>query len=197
MTDINKEVVEKLDAAVLLVKEDGRVILANPTSHRVLGRDLTNENLLTSVLDDDQPIVVGVADSFRRAASTASACRDLLVRHVDDEIRYIWLTVSDNGGSGSPEENRVVLMQDITVPMTESQALQKIFSQVSHDLRSPLTSIAGAAELLLSGRVGAIEGVQRRLVSIVEEGTRKMGTILQRTKTELAQEQAMGGEPGE
>ena len=197
MTDINRQVVEHLEAAVLLVKEDGEVVLANERSVRLLGRDLTHENLATSGLADDLPIVLGVADSFRRAASTATACRDLLVRQDEDEIHYVWVTVSDNGGSGSREECRVVMMQDITAPLTESPALQRIFSQVNHDLRSPLTSIAGAAELLLSGRVGAIEGVQRRLVAIVEEGTQKMSAILTRTKNHLVHGQALGGDPGE
>ena len=197
MTDINRQVVEQLDAAVLLVREDGEVVLANERSVRLLGRDLTHENLATSGLDDDLPIVVGVADSFRRAAATATACRDLLVRQDEDEIHYVWVTVSDNGGSGSREECRVVMIQDITAPLTESPALQRIFSQVNHDLRSPLTSIAGAAELLLSGRVGPIEGVQRRLVSIVEEGTQKMSAILTRTKHHLGKGQVVGGDPGE
>ena len=197
MTDINRQVVENLEAAVLLVKEDGEVVLANERSVRLLGRDLTHENLATSGLADDLPIVLGVADSFRRAASTATACCDLLVRQDEDEIHYVWVTVSDNGGSGSREECRVVMMQDITAPLTESPALQRIFSQVNHDLRSPLTSIAGAAELLLSGRVGTIDGVQRRLVSIVEEGTQKMSAILTRTKNHLVHGQALGGDPGE
>ena len=197
MTDINRQVIEHLDAAVLLVREDGEVVLANERSIRLLGRDLTHVNLATSGLEDDLPIVVGVADSFRRAASTAEACRDLLVRQDEEEIHYMWVTVSDKGGSGGPEECRVVMMQDITAPLTESPALQRIFSQVNHDLRSPLTSIAGAAELLLSGRVGAIDGVQRRLVTIVEEGTQKMSAILTRTKNHLAQGQALGGEGGE
>lgn len=197
MMDNNRQVVEHLDAAVLLVREDGEIVLANQRSIRMLGRDLTRENLMTGAFPDDLPIVLGVADSFRRAASTASACRDLLVRQVDEEIHYVWVTVSDNLGSGNPEEHRVVLLQDITAPLTESPALQRIFSQVNHDLRSPLTSIAGAAELLLSGRVGSIEGVQRRLVTIVEEGTQKMSAILTRTKTTLAHGQVMGGDTGE
>jgi len=197
MTDVNRQVVEQLDAGVLLVREDGLVVLANERSKCLLGADLTHENLANGTLDDQLPIVLGVADSFRRATSTAASCRDLLVRQDEDEVHYVWVTVSDNSGSGDREECRVVMIQDITAPLTESPALQRVFSQVNHDLRSPLTSIAGAAELLLSGRVGPIDGIQRRLVTIVEEGTEKMRAILTRTKKHLAQEQAAGGDPGE
>lgn len=197
MTDINKQVVEQLDAGVLLVREDGVVVLANDRSVRLLGHDLTHENLATGALDDYAPIVLGVAESFRRATTTAASCRDLLVRQEEDAINYVWVTVSDNSGSGNREECRVIMLQDITAPLTESPALQRVFSQVNHDLRSPLTSIAGAAELLLSGRVGPIDGIQRRLVTIVEEGTQKMSAILTRAKQHLAQGQAAGGDAGE
>src|SRR5262245_11703865 len=141
MTDINRQVVDQLDAGLLLVREDGTVVLANERSVRMLGRDLTAENLATGGFHDHLPIVQGVAESFRRAASMAASCRDLVIRQDQDEIHYLWVTVSDNNGSGSPDECRVVMLQDITAPLTESPALQRVFSQVNHDLRSPLTSI--------------------------------------------------------
>ncbi|HEY3176069.1 MAG TPA: histidine kinase dimerization/phospho-acceptor domain-containing protein [Candidatus Polarisedimenticolia bacterium] len=195
MHDVNREVLEEIDAAVVVVGPRGEVLFANRKAATVMEQDLTGSNLIEGAFDDAAPLVAGMVEGYRRARSCRQACRDLLVTTEEAGVRYYWVTVSGGSAAAQPEGPRVVMLQDISEPLTESPAIRKVFSQVNHDLRSPLTSIAGAAELLLSGRVGVVDGVQRRLVRIVEEGSQKMSAILARTKTDLAQEsQAAGGQ---
>jgi signal transduction histidine kinase len=72
--------------------------------------------------------------------------------------------------------------------------VRAVFSQVNHDLRSPLTSIGGATELLMSGRVAEMDAMQRRLLAIIEESVKKMSEILARTKARLSERQAASTE---
>jgi nitrogen fixation/metabolism regulation signal transduction histidine kinase len=195
MDDLNRQVLDGLDAAVLVVDGRGEVLFANIKAAAALGRDLTGANLREGDFEEDTPLVGAVVESYRCAGSNREACRNLLISTEEEAVRYLWVTVSGVEAGQESCGPRVVMLQDISEPLTESPAIRKVFSQVNHDLRSPLTSIAGAAELLLSGRVGTVDGVQRRLVRIVEEGSQKMSAILARTKNELAQEkQAAGGE---
>lgn len=198
MTDeLNRQVVESIGAAVLLVGGSGRVVLANAASHGLFQRDLTGAHLTQDDLEAELPLIGAMTDTYRRSLS-AGTCRELSILQEDDEVRYLWMTVTPADGTGrSGGAARVVALVDVTEALAGAPALRAVFSQVSHDLKSPLTSISGAAELLLSGRVGALEGVQRKLVGIIEEGTRKIAELLARTKTRLAGQQAVVGETRE
>jgi signal transduction histidine kinase len=92
------------------------------------------------------------------------------------------MIASPHAGNGV-EGAWVVELTPITQPLTASGALHKVLSQVRHDIRSPLTSIKGAAELLLSGRIGAPDAPQRRMLGIIEEGVRRVNDVLDRTKS--------------
>src|SRR5262249_37170300 len=116
--------------------------------------------------------------------------RELIASTDETGSHFYWVTVTGPASGGTSGDGRLITVLDISEPVMEGPSISRIFSQISHDLRSPLTSITGAAELLLSGRVGAMEPAQRRLVTIVEEGSRKMSAILARTKSELAQAEA-------
>lgn len=51
-------------------------------------------------------------------------------------------------------------------------------SMISHDLRSPLSSIAGSVELLLDEDAGRLTGDQQRYLGIVERNSRRVGRMV-------------------
>jgi len=192
MNDVIKQVIEGLEAALLLIDADSRVLFLNERACTLLGRDLTGTRLDSDSFVDDLPLVEAVAGVYRRAEG---AGRELLTSTDEGGSHFYWVTVAPTvapTAGAAASRRRVIAVVDISAPLMEAPAIRKVFSQVNHDLRSPLTSIAGAAELLLSGRVGTLEPVQRRLVTIVDEGSRKMGELLTRTKTDLLRAEAAG-----
>lgn len=193
MSDLNRRVVEGFDAAILLIDTTGRVVLANGKSSQLLGRDLTGSDFVVERLEDDLPLLETVANLYRESVSNHRSGRELIATTDANGSHFYWATVTQSEGAGGAGQDRVIVVLDISEPVMEGPAIRKVFSQISHDLRSPLTSIAGAAELLQSGRVGVMEPVQARLVRIVEEGARKMGEILAATKGALAEAGAVGG----
>lgn len=190
MSDTDRQVLEGLQAAVLLADAGDQVLFANTHAAALLGRDLTGAKLMSASFEDDSALLVDLVENYRAAAGNSGACQQLLVATQDDgSPRYFWLDVSPLKPRAAAGR-RLITLTDISTPLTAFPTVRKVFSQVNHDLRSPLTSIAGAAELLLSGRVGSVEGIQRKLVTIIEEGSKKMSAILARTKRRLAEEGA-------
>ncbi len=193
MKDINSQVVAGIDDVLILTDDAGKVLFANPSASRLFGRDLTGTKLRPEEVDDDPPIVASVVRGYRAAREGSGPHRELVSATTAEGPRYYWLSVhpAQSGGSG-----RLLTLADITESLSGSPSLQRVFSVVNHDIRSPLTSISGAAELLGSGRVGALDGVQQRLLGIIEEGVRKIDEILARTKSGLAAGQlaAVAGE---
>lgn len=55
----------------------------------------------------------------------------------------------------------------------------KAICKLEHDLRSPLTSISGAAELLETGRLGAVTEQQKRCLGVLQKGVDGMLSLLE------------------
>lgn len=195
MTDLSQHVIGGIEAAVLLTDGGGRVVFANPWAGRLFDRDLKGARLRDGAFEEDTALLVSVIGRYR-AVDHGKSRRELIVGMDGDGPRYYWLCITPverrRSGGGS-----VLMLQDITDALIGSEALRRVVSQVSHDIRSPLTSITGAAELLVSGRVGELPAAQRRLVGIVEQGAQKIADILARTKSDLAPGQVAGGAGGE
>jgi signal transduction histidine kinase len=59
-----------------------------------------------------------------------------------------------------------------------SVAEGKVIRQLGHDLRTPLTSISGAVELLQSGRLGGLQPQQERVLGLMAKGVESMVRLI-------------------
>jgi len=57
---------------------------------------------------------------------------------------------------------------------TASRAKDEFLANMSHELRTPLNSIIGFSDLLLSGRVGTLEGEQERQIAMINTSGRHL-----------------------
>jgi signal transduction histidine kinase len=71
-----------------------------------------------------------------------------------------------------------VLIMDLTDLVAQGDMAREFVRQVRHDLRSPLTSMRGAVDLLLSERLGTLDEKQKKLVVLVEKATHSMTAIV-------------------
>jgi len=194
MSDIHSRVVGSVGAALLLVDRQGRVLFCNTPAIRMLGRDLAGVSLSEGIFEEDLPLVPAVAARYRLARG-GSMDELLPIQGDDGEPRLYW-TLMPTGAADSTADpgERALMILDATELLASAATVRSVFSQINHDLRSPLTSIGGATELLVSGRVGEMDAMQRRLLGIIEESVKKMAEILARTKARLAERQAAGSE---
>ncbi len=181
---------DAIEAAVCVVAGDGEVVMANEHSRRLLGRDLTGENIASGDYEEEVPLLAEAVECYRRRRDAWETEHDLVSCAHEEGARFYWIGIGPMGDLDSPRSLRIMMLQDITGLLTASPHLNKILSQLRHDLRSPLTSIGGAAELLLSGRVGPLRGPQGRLVEIVMEGVAKIGEILRAKMTQKTEKAA-------
>lgn len=56
---------------------------------------------------------------------------------------------------------------------------EELVSNFSHELRTPITSIAGYAEVLAEGSVGELNEAQARMVERIERNSRRLGRLLE------------------
>jgi len=146
-------IVNKTDDGVIVADESNRIVLINPAARATLGLldvDAANRAL------PEQPGVAAiphpdVRDLFTRPLTTAASRRAEITL---EDGRVLNATVTPIPGVG-----RTVVLQDITHLKQLDRIKSEFVTTVSHDLRSPLTTIMGYAELL--GRVGPLNDQQQ------------------------------------
>ena len=163
-------VLTSTEEGVLLIEDDEaeKVILANHAIRRAfnMGDDVTGQPL-AKILHDEI-----LADVFQRAKDSAGTAHAEIP--LPDE-RTLNANVTPIPGVG-----RVAIMQDITYLKELDQIKSEFVSTVSHDLRSPLTSVKGFADLLPA--VGTLNEQQTYFLEKIRSGvdtvTEMIGDLL-------------------
>jgi signal transduction histidine kinase len=140
------------------------------------------------------PLVAVIEESRRRGRPARRVVR------VDvDRKRYYALAAGPAAG-GPRNADVVALILEITEGFTVGPREGDDIRQLTHDLRTPLTSMSGAVELLESGRLGQVTAEQTRLLGMLQDGMQMMLTLIDdasaRAKAAQAERARGGGSEG-
>lgn len=160
-----------MSEGLVLLDAEGRVLTVNPSAlallHTPAGRSCEGRNYL--VLDR-------CAETSRTVEAALSGTRKNTL--LEREGRTLQLYASPVLGEGGRPRGALLLLLDVT-ERSHAERLRREFSaNVSHELKTPLTSISGFAELMKDGMVkprdvasiaGRIHREASRLIALVED----------------------------
>ena len=185
-------ILDGMGDGVIVADTNLRVMLMNPVARNIIGLDPAEpppENW-ADVQGRYLPDMVTPIPTERLFLSRA-----LRGERVDDEEMFLrnhrfpdglWISgsarpiLSDDGA-----QQAVVVWRNITERRRAEQEIRALnkdlesFSySVSHDLRTPLRAIDGFSNILLERHSGKFDAEAARLLAVVRENTRKMGTMI-------------------
>ena len=126
----------------------------------------------------------------RRAGSLAERCQA-----VGEEESETFEPIRGQGSGVKltaaplPDGGAVISFAPMGASDQVEERVRQFVGEVAHDLRTPLTSILGASDLLLSGRIGEPDERHKKLLTIVGEGGEKLSDLLTNLATRFLGEE--------
>ncbi len=125
--------------------------------------------------EEPNALLEGVTAAVEEARRLAGPTRRMVSLELDRERFY---TVSAGPIGGRGEGAAAALVMEITELFSLGPREGDAIRQLAHDLRTPLTSMSGAVELLESGRLGQLSPEQVRLLEMLGKGMQMMMSLL-------------------
>jgi phospho-acceptor domain-containing protein len=182
--------IEALGAALLVVDEDGALVEA-PGWESAFG-SLPPVRVPLAGNDGDQ-LVGEVAALIEHAKRESELVRRIVPISLEKQRYYTVVAGpyrSDGSGGGA-----AALVLEITDAFGIGPKEGDAIRQLAHDLRTPLTSMSGALELLESGRLGALASEQTRLLGMVQKGLKMMLDLIEAASARARAAQAGAAGP--
>ena len=162
--------VESMADGLILTDTHSEKVLINPAARRLLG------------IEGTQPITqhflketLGFYPFDLVATEGGAATVREEVRIKDKVLHSMVSPVRDAGGK---LDGVVVVLRDFTEARALARRQAEFVSAVSHELRSPLTSIAGALDIVLSEYAGRLTEKQRRYAQLARESCTKLNQVV-------------------
>ena len=159
---------DNMSEGFLLLDRQGHVLSHNSGALRLLGVEEPEGEVNVLVLNREEP--------FRQAVDEAlSGKRSQQMLHLNG--RYCKLLANPVLADGKPA-GAVLVLLDVTEQEQRDELRREFTANVSHELKTPLTSISGIAEIMQSGMVkpediqsfaGDIYPEAQRLIALVED----------------------------
>ncbi|HSK17922.1 MAG TPA: ATP-binding protein [Longimicrobiales bacterium] len=167
------EVAVLLDAiseGILQIDSGGRVVRANPAARRLLG---------LSSRTAGQPIATHIRHAeLRRMLERAIAGSTIPAAEIAMEGRRIIVSARPLAPSGDGSGGTLVAFVDLTEVRRLESVRRDFVANVSHELKTPLTSIRGYVETLLADPELPPE-VQRQFMEVVRKNAERLHHIIE------------------
>lgn len=170
-------IVEGISDGVILTDRENRILLMNPAAEKALGikeQDALNRHILETVKRDD---IFAAIQNVRTRNAVEKEPLDITIRRGEHNQHYR-VTPNLIGDQEHDEAGVVTLLQDITRLKEIDQLKSDFVATVSHEFRTPLTSITMAVGLLLDGTAGETGPKQRNLAESIQEDCFRLNNLV-------------------
>jgi signal transduction histidine kinase len=174
-----REILDNVDDGILVVDAEGQIELANRAASVMLGRALTGQALDCVCADprwSKTYNIVRAAAQIEGGAPGSEITSATTPLSVEQSVLSATFRVQPALDKGLP--GTVVVLKDIAAEREAERAKDFFVASISHELRTPMTTIRGYADLLASGSVGALSDAEQKLVQRIGSSAQRVQDVL-------------------
>jgi len=153
---------------IIALTSDGRIDFTNPAANKFLYQIGQKDGLPPNVQEEVDRVFKGAPDflpmSFER----------VIVFRVEDHEVFILPRVIGMRDEAGHIFGAAVILQDVTRLRLLDEVKSNLVSTVSHELKTPLTSVRMGLHLLLEERIGALNPKQTELLLAAREDSERL-----------------------
>ncbi len=180
-------VLESLRDALLILDESDRLLYANPVARKIMGLPEGDLRGLPATS------LYATHDLFRDLISPVSPDKQPLVVVMEQKERFfqresMHIDATDPASGAPLSVGKVYLLHDVTQFHELDRAKTDFLATISHELKTPLSSINLSMKLLADERVGALSPAQAELAAKGRQEVKRMlevvGELIQLSQLE-------------
>ena len=172
-------IVESISDGVIVTDEENKIILINKAAERELKiteKDSLDKHFLEIIkLNDIFKIIEKV--NKKPNIDTSEKFTEIAIGE-NDSKKYFRVNVTQIKGEDNKNSGVVTLLQDITKLKEIDNMKSDFISKVSHEFRTPLTSITMAVGLLLDEITGKLNKEQKEMLNVAKEDTARLTNLV-------------------
>ena len=170
-----QEAFKNLPAAIAIVDADGMIEIATASARSDFGLAPN-----TSIEQSPYPWLADIQRRIMKnpAAPALENKHEIIQKFSDNQERFYEPRVIPIFADEKEFSGSIIILEDVTLLLQNDEIKKDLFSTISHQLKTPLTSIRMALHLLLEENVGSLNEKQADLlVSARDESDRLNGII--------------------
>ena len=169
-TTATTAILHVLPDPVLLIDAEKQILVANIAAKNLLGDQIEGRALTLALRHPD---ILDAVDEVLNGAEQ----RQLRISLLDSVRRSFDIQIASLTGTTQYEADAVLIMHDMTAEHNAEQMRADFVANVSHELRSPLSSLVGFIETL-RGAARDDEAARDRFLGIMDGESKRMARLI-------------------
>lgn len=173
------KLVESMSDGVIMTDEVGNIVVMNPQAMKMLcyrrkednGIDFT-QNFLRKERNFDLDQIL---ENLKKAKGRVVSCEIKL--NFPQEV-ILTADATEVKSKNGHFVGAVIVLRDITEQKCMEKMKSEFVSNISHEFRTPLTSIKKSVSILISGVAGSLNGDQKEFLSITRRNVERLNLLI-------------------
>lgn len=177
-SDELEAVVRGIGDGVIVTDPHEHLVMANPIAARVfrLGDELASSTPLSEAVNHTGLIEV-IRETVEGDGQPVIREIEIATKRGDEQRTFQALAAPVLGEKGRPR-GVVTVLRDITSQKELERLKSNFLSVVSHELKTPLHSIKGFVDIILMGKTGEVNDLQRDFLGTVKDQTVQLQNLI-------------------